>query len=70
MQETWLGSMGQEDALGKKMAIHTSTVAWGTHGQRSLEGYRLWGQRVRHNLVTKQINNIFFSKCDQISLLF
>ena len=45
-------------------------VAWVPHGQRSLVGYRLQDQRVRHNLVTKQINSIFFSKYDHISLLF
>ena len=28
MQETWIGSLGQEDPLGKKMAIHSGIVAW------------------------------------------
>ena len=28
MQETWGGSLGQEDPLEKEMAIHSSTIAW------------------------------------------
>ena len=28
MQETWVRSLGQEDPLEKKMATHSSTLAW------------------------------------------
>ena len=28
MQETWVHSLGQEDALEKEMATHTSILAW------------------------------------------
>ena len=28
VQETWLQSLGQEDALEKEMATHSSTLAW------------------------------------------
>ena len=28
MQETWVQSLGWEDLLEKKMAIHSSTLAW------------------------------------------
>ena len=28
MQETWVRSLGWEDALEKEMAIHSSTIAW------------------------------------------
>ena len=28
MQETWVGSLGQEDALEKEMATHSSILAW------------------------------------------
>ena len=28
MQETWVQSLGQEDALEKGMAIHSSSLAW------------------------------------------
>ena len=27
-QETWVGSLGQEDSLEKEMAIHSSILAW------------------------------------------
>ena len=43
MQETWVQSLGQEDSLEKGMATHSSILAWRIHGQRSLEGYSLWG---------------------------
>ena len=28
MQDTWVQFLGQEDALEKKMAIHSSILAW------------------------------------------
>ena len=28
VQETWVGSLGQEDPLEKKMATHSSILAW------------------------------------------
>ena len=28
MRETWVPSLGREDPLEKKMAIHSSTIAW------------------------------------------
>ena len=28
MQETWVQSLGQEDPLEKKMATHSSVLAW------------------------------------------
>ena len=28
MQETWVQSLGQEDALEKEMATHSSVLAW------------------------------------------
>ena len=28
MRETWVQSLGQEDPLEKKMATHSSTLAW------------------------------------------
>ena len=39
MQETWVQSLGQEDPLEKAMATHSSTLAWKSHGWRSLGGY-------------------------------
>ena len=31
--------LGQEDDLEKEMAIHSSILAWESHGQRSLVDY-------------------------------
>ena len=45
MQETWVLSLGQEDPLEKEMAIHSSTIAWKIHGQRSLTGHSPWGRK-------------------------
>ena len=42
-KETQVWSLGQEDPLEKKMATHSSTLAWKFHGQRSWEGYSPWG---------------------------
>ena len=28
MQETWVGSLGQEDTLEKEMATHSSILTW------------------------------------------
>ena len=43
VRETWVRALGWEDPLEKEMAIHSSTVAWKSHGQRSLVCYSLWG---------------------------
>ena len=41
--------------MEKEMATHYSIFDWKIHGQRSLEGYSLWGcKRVEHDLATKQ----------------
>ena len=39
MQEIWVETMGQEDPLEEEMAMHSSILAWKSHGQRSLVGY-------------------------------
>ena len=49
VQETWVGSLSQEDPLEKGMATHSSILAWRIRGQRSLVGYSSWGGRVRHD---------------------
>ena len=41
-QETWVRSLGGEDALEKDMANYPSTLAF-SHGQRSLVGSSPWG---------------------------
>ena len=35
--------------LEKEMATHSSILAWKPHGQKSLAGYSMGLQRVRHN---------------------
>jgi len=50
MHEIRVPSLSWKDPLEKGMATHSSTLAWKSHGQRSLVGYSLWGQkRVGHN---------------------
>ena len=38
MWETLVRSLGWEDSLEKAMATHSSTLAWKSHGQRTLVG--------------------------------
>ena len=45
MGETRVQSLGWEDSLEKEMAIHSSTIAWKSHGQRSLVGYSPWSRK-------------------------
>ena len=42
MQETLVRSLGREDPLEEKMAIHSSILPGKSHGQRSLGGYSPW----------------------------
>jgi len=39
MQEMRVGSLGQEDPLGKKMALIPGLLPGESHGQRTLVGY-------------------------------
>ena len=43
-QETWVLSLGLEDALEKEMATHSNTLAWEIPW-RSLVGYNLRGHK-------------------------
>ena len=43
LQETWVGSLGQEDPLEKGMATHSSILAWRI--PCSLVGYSSWGHK-------------------------
>ena len=53
-----VSSLGQEDPLEKEMAVF---LPGKSHGQRSLVGCILWGQkRVRHDIATKQQHLIFY----------
>ena len=45
VQETWVQSLGWEDLLEKEMAIHSSILAFKSHGRRNLVGYSPWGHK-------------------------
>ena len=45
MEETQVGSLGQEDPLEKEMATHSSILAW----RISWTGEPMGSQRVGHN---------------------
>ena len=55
MQEMPLRSLSWEDPLEKKMATHSSILAWEISWPEESGGlWSLGSQRVRHDLVTKQ----------------
>ena len=54
MQEIQVQSLSKEDPLEKEMATHSSVFAWNSHGQGNLAACIPWGQRVRHDLASKQ----------------
>ena len=43
MRETWVRSLGQEDAVEKEMATHSSTLAWRIPWMEELVGSSPWG---------------------------
>ena len=50
MWETWVRSLGQEDALEKEMVTHSSTLAWKIPRMEEPSGLQSLGsQRVRHD---------------------
>ena len=53
LQETWVGSLGQEDSLEKGMAIHSSILAWRIPWTEEPGGLQSTvSQRVGHNWAT------------------
>ena len=58
MQETRVRSLGQEDPLEKKMAIHSSTLAWRIPWMKEPGGLQSVGsQRSGHDWVTSHITH-------------
>ena len=54
MQEMLIRSLGWEDPLEEEMTTHSSILAWRIPMDGGAWwGYRPWGLRVRHDLVTK-----------------
>ena len=50
MQETWVRSQGQEDALEEEMAIHSSVLAWRIPWTEEPGGLQSMGsQRIGHD---------------------
>ena len=54
MRETQVWSLGCKDPLEKEMATHFSTLAWKSHGRRSLVGYSSWDSKELNT--TEQLN--------------
>ena len=55
MQETGVWSLGQEDALEKEMATHSSILAWEIPWTEEPGGLQSLGlQKVEHESATKQ----------------
>ena len=58
MHETWIQSLGWEDALEKEMANYSSILAWEIPWTEESGPLQSMGsQRVRYDLVTKQQQN-------------
>ena len=54
MQETQVQSLGREDHLEKKMATHSSILAWETpQTEEPVRLQSMGSKRVRHDLMTK-----------------
>ena len=45
MQETWVQSLGWEDALEKDMATHSIILAWKIPWTEELVGYSPWSRK-------------------------
>ena len=52
MQETWVGSLGQDDPLEGEMSVHSSILAWEIPWTEEPGG--LQSGRMRHKLATEQ----------------
>ena len=53
MQEIRVQSLGREDPLERKIATHSSILAWRIHGKGAWQATIHRVTRVRHDLVTK-----------------
>ena len=65
--ETWVLSLGWEDPLEKRMATHSSILAWEIHEQRSLPGSGLWDPKKSDTI--EQLTNKYISKTDGKSVV-
>ena len=64
MQETGVSSLGQEDLLEKRMATHSSILAWEIPWTAEPGGLQSMGsQKVRHDLMTNTHTHTHFPPC-------
>ena len=56
-------SLGQEYPLEKRMAAHSSILAWEVRGQRSLAGYSPWGCKETDTSTFKELQNSSLVSC-------
>ena len=64
VQETWAPSLGWEDPLEKRMATHSSILAWRFPWTEDPGGPQLMGsQRVRHNWETNSLSIFMRLSC-------
>ena len=62
MQETWVGSLGQEDLLEKKMATHSGALAWKIPWmEKPGAGYNPWGRKESDMTERLHFNFWYFS---------
>ena len=69
MRETWVPSLGREDALEKEMATHSGVLAWKIPRTQEPGGLQPMGlQRVGHDSVTftQQLSH---PKCPELETL-
>ena len=63
MQETWVQSLGQEDPLEKKMATHSSILAWRIPWREEPGGlYRPWGCKESHKMLLQCFRIVMLRK--------
>ena len=62
MQETWVWSPCQEDPLEKRMATHSSTLAWIVHGQTNWAGYSPWDHKESDMTVLLSLKDLLASR--------
>ena len=71
MRETWVQSLGQEDALEKEMASHSSSLTWKIPWMEEPGRLQSMGpQRVGHNWATSLSLFYSFGKLTTIECLF
>ena len=60
VQEKWVQYLGQDVPLEKEMQPSPVFLPGKSYGQRSLEGYRIGSQGVKHNWATEHAHTILF----------